>query len=150
MNITREQALRIVDILFEKDIDKVAPKITLDAPKSLADMREELNDLIRRQTTTDDFTKLMGLVEQVIMHLADGPKWTFRPDAIGPVAPLPIFPTIYPPIPATIPYSPFPGGTTICSTARETSPAMCQADGHTEDSQYGSPYKPLVNDDIPF
>lgn len=125
---------------FDKSpIDKAAPVLKgLDAPKPLSEVREELSELIRE---TDDYAtgrdklRLLGIIEQIVMHLENVPKfnWSIPGIAPFPMCPqVPLTPQIWPP---HTPYvgdpPPGTGPTTICGTVTRPE-AMCQADGYAE------------------
>ena len=139
------------------DIDKAAP-VLRDAPKSLAAVRDDLNQLIK-EVAEDRGTlvgktalnRVLGIIEQIIMTLENVAVATTQLSTRQYAKTLPpVYPTVYPPItiPAQTPFSPyygdpmpFPGSGTTCGATDVR--AINQADGHADDS-HGSPYKPLV------
>jgi hypothetical protein len=129
-----------------RSIDEVAP-VLKDAPKPLAEVRDELNQLIKENAEghimVNATARILGILEQILMKLENVP--TFK--TIPGMAPFPVMPT-YPAIvtpppfapawPNTFPFSE-PKSTTICGgTDTRAQQAMCQADGHTEVDEFGS------------
>ena len=177
MRITRAQALRIVDILFEdttsqgnidgykasrfddvlpvmRSIDEAAPVLVdtwptaKDAPVPLAHVRTHLNELIRDHSLSQThgyhlkFSKLLGIVEQIIMKLENVPTFKTIP-GMAPFPVMPTYPAIVTPAPAWPNTFPFNQPTTIkCGPNTRAQQAMCQADGHVPST--------VEDDSIPF
>lgn len=149
------------------DLDEIAPVVyppvhktrtvvpekgTLDAPKTISAIRDDINSLIRENSegtlVAGLLTRLLGIVEQLAMKIEqlDHDKqpvmsWVYRPNDLTFIPnPQPyIPPTIAPsPFSPSRPYIgdpiPFPGGSTICGTASSQSyqakgESVAQADG---------------------
>jgi len=133
------------------DVDKVAPVVLRDAPQPLTQIREDVNRLIRESanqsmTTSEAFSRLVGIVEQIVMRLENVPTFNWT---IPSIAPFPMVPSGYPANlpnkfapgypPTYIGDPPFPTHQTICKSS--TSNAVPQADGHVST---------VEDDSIPF
>lgn len=144
-------------------LDQAAPVLRqLDAPKSLSEIRSELNDLIRANgegTLVAGLSgRILGILEQILMKLESGPTWTFVPSIpsgpiIPPVLPAGGTPQTWPPYSPYVGDPPFPGSSTICSasTDKRAAQAMSQADGHADHPHYDrSMGTGVKNEDFPF
>jgi hypothetical protein len=135
---------------------KVAPFVTgnLDAPQSVMQIRETLNELIRSPkviVTPMQFEELLGIVEQLAMKIETLENRNYF---LPPLGPLPTGGTV----PNSVPYAPYvpptfipnttpvypnvtpgyPNPTIICETAPASQnvynrSAFCQADGYVND-----------------
>lgn len=112
-----------------------------DAPKPLAEIRAELNQLIRENDEGTSIaglnSRILGILEQIVMNLENVPKFNW---SVPGIAPFPMVPNTtipagpyVPQVPAGPNFSPtyigdppFPGSSTICKSITP----VAQADGH--------------------